>query len=304
MQPAVTIGTRGSALALCQARLVQARLEACAPELRLRLQPIASRADEHPERPLEALGGEGVFVKELEAALLERRADLAVHSMKDLPLALPETLCIAAVLAREDARDALVSRRGQELSQLPDGARVGTSSPRRRSQLLRERPGLQVVEMRGNVETRLRKLDDGEYDAVVLAACGLARLGLQGRITEYLPLTRMVPEPGQGALAVEARRDDAALLTRLRALDDAPTRACIDAERAFLAALGGGCRVPIAAHAAREQDQLALQGLVITLDGRRQVHGTIRGSMRDAPAVGNTLADRLIARGARELLRE
>ena len=302
MSAALVIGTRGSALALSQARVVQATLEACAPSRPWRLERVASRADEHPERPIEALGGEGVFVKELESALRDRRIDVAVHSMKDVPLALPDALSIAAVLTRDDPRDALVSRHGESLSQLPKGARIGTSSPRRRSQLLRERADLHVMDMRGNVDTRLRKLDGGEYDAIVLAACGLIRLGLPHRITECLSVERMLPEPGQGAIAIEARRDDRHVLDLLASLDDAAAHTCIDAERAFLATLGGGCRVPIAAYAACEGDVIVLRGLVITPDGRRQTDGITRGPIRSPVTLGKTLADQLIARGAKELL--
>src|SRR3989338_8119969 len=193
------------------------------------------------------MSGEGIFVKELEAALMDKTVDLAVHSLKDLPLEIPRALRIAAVLEREEPRDALVSRSGEPFDRLPAGSRVGTSSLRRRSQLLHRRKDLQMMEIRGNVDTRLRKLDDGQYDAIVVAACGLIRLGLEDRISEDLDGSVMLPEPGQGALAVEARTDDREAQTMLDALEDPESRACTEAERAFLRALGGGCRVPIAA---------------------------------------------------------
>ena len=229
MRP-VIIGTRGSSLSLCQAQIVQTKLEERFSECAFTLQTIKAQADKNPELPLTAMSGEGVFVKELEAALLEGRVDLAVHSMKDLPLDIPIVLRIAAVLEREEPRDAVVSRSGAAFDQLPSGSRIGTSSVRRRSQLLQRRRDLEMLEIRGNVDTRLRKLDEGHYEAIVLAACGLIRLGLEERITEYLEFSQMLPEPGQGALAVEARADDEATVEMLGALEDPVSRACVDAE--------------------------------------------------------------------------
>jgi len=258
MRPLV-IGTRGSSLALCQAQIVQAKLEERFPDQAFRLQTIKAEADARPDVPLIAMSGEGVFVKELETALLEGRIDLAVHSLKDLPLAIPSGLRLAAILERDEPRDALVSSSGAVFDRLPPGARVGTSSLRRRSQLLSRRHDVQLLDIRGNVDTRLRKLDEGRYDAIVIAACGLIRLGLEERITEYLDFSVMLPEPGQGALAVEARTEDRQTLERLSVLDDPPTRASVEAERAFLQALGGGCRVPIAAYAALRGGTLELE---------------------------------------------
>src|SRR3989338_6987747 len=246
MQPFV-IGTRGSSLAMCQAQIVQARLEERFPGRAFRLETIKAQADKHPDLPLTAMSGEGMFVKELESALAGGRIDLAVHSMKDLPLETPAGLYLAAVLEREEPRDALVSRSGESLEQLPKGARIGTSSLRRQSQLRRLRPDLELLEIRGNVDTRLRKLDEGRYDAIVVAACGLIRLGLEERITELLDFSEMLPEPGQGALAVETRADDRETLEAAGSLEDPVSRACVEAERAFLQALGGGRRPPIAA---------------------------------------------------------
>ncbi|MBI4340863.1 MAG: hydroxymethylbilane synthase [Candidatus Omnitrophica bacterium] len=299
----LTIGTRGSALALCQARLVQAQLQAAGRGVEVALEAIAAQADRRPEASLAAMSGEGIFVKELEAALLEGRIDVAVHSLKDLPLDTPAELEIAAVPAREEPRDALVLRVPSTLDALPRGARVGTSSLRRKSQLLAQRGDLHVLEIRGNVDTRLRKLDEGQYDAIVVAACGLIRLGLAARITQRLDFSVMLPEPGQGALAVEIRADDTAARELVRALEDPVSRSCVEAERAFLRGLGGGCRVPIAAHASCADNALRLEGAVIAADGRRQIRDTLSGSMAEPSAVGRQLADRLIAQGALELLK-
>ena len=296
------IGTRGSSLAMCQARIVQTLLEERFPGLAFTLHTLSATADRNPELPLTAMSGEGVFVKELESALADQRIDLAVHSLKDLPLDLPESLRIAAVLERDEPRDAVVSRSGQGLDGLPRGSRIGTSSLRRRSQLLRHRSDIEMADIRGNVDTRLRKLDDGRYDAIVVAACGLIRLGLDGRIAECLDFSIMLPEPGQGALAIEARADDADVNDLLRALDDAPTRASVEAERAFLRALGGGCHVPIAAYAAHVGEMLELEGAVVASDGHAQVRGQLSGPVSEPHALGDRLANQLISQGAKELL--
>jgi len=277
-------------------------LEERAPRCAFRLEVITAQADKNPELSLVTMSGEGVFVKELEAALLERRIDLAVHSLKDLPLATPDGLRIAAILERGEPRDALVSRSGVGLMELTAGFRIGTSSLRRRSQLLHHRTDLQMMDIRGNVDTRLRKLDHGDYDAIVLAACGLIRLGLEERITEYLDFSLMLPEPGQGALAVEVRADDREMDELVRGLEDPISRACVEAERAFLGALGGGCRVPIAAYAACGRETLELDGAVIASDGRSQVRGQVRGPLADPIALGRRLADQLTAQGAKQLL--
>lgn len=299
---ALVIGTRGSALAMRQAGTVQDRLGQRWPGRVFSLKAITAQADRDPELPLTEMSGEGVFVKELESALLDRSIDLAVHSLKDVPLDQPAGLRLAAVLAREEPRDAFVSRTGEPLEQMPKGARVGTSSLRRRSQLLRHRPDLDVRDIRGNVDTRLRKLDAGQYDAIIVAACGLIRLGLQQRITQRLDPSIMMPEPGQGALAVEARAEDADGLEAAGALDDAPSRACVEAERALLRALGGGCRVPIAAFATVTGNILHLEGAVVSADGRRQVRSHLDGPATDAVAVGECLGQQLAAQGGLELL--
>jgi hydroxymethylbilane synthase len=303
MRPPIIIGTRGSALALCQAQIVQTKLEERVPDQAFAVKAIKARADQDPELPLIAMGGEGVFVKELEHALVDGRIDLAVHSMKDLPLGIPRDLAIAAVLEREEPRDALVSRSQAGLDGLPRGARVGTSSLRRRSQLLHRRQDLQMLDIRGNVDTRLRKLQQGDYDAVVVAACGLIRLGLEERIAEYLDVSTMLPEPGQGALAIEARAGDREIRTLLSGLDDPVSRACVEAERAFLEALGGGCRVPIAAYASPKDGMLELDGAVIAHDGRRQIRGKLAGPLTEPVALGRRLAEQLSSQGAKDLLK-
>ncbi len=300
----LVIGTRGSSLARCQTDIIRTKLEEHAPAQRFTVNILTSHADRNPELSLTAMGGEGVFVKELEAALVERRIDLAVHSLKDLPLDCPSGLCIAAVLEREEPRDALISRSGISFEQLPAGARLGTSSLRRRSQLLRRRQDLKLLEIRGNVDTRLRKLSEGQYDAIVVAACGLIRLGLEARITEQLDFSLMIPEPGQGALAVEARADDREVLELLNTLNDPISRACVEAERAFLRALGGGCRVPIAAYASYARGTISLEGTVVAADGSAQLRGQRSGAMTAPVALGEQLANELIAQGALDLLHQ
>lgn len=287
---------------MCQAQIVQARLEERSPGRTFRLETIKAQADKNPELPLVAMSGEGVFVKELESALAGGRIDVAVHSMKDLPLETPPGLCIAAVLEREEPRDALVSRSGESLERLPKGARIGTSSLRRQSQL-RRRPDLDLLEIRGNVDTRVRKLDEGRYDAIVVAACGLIRLGLEERITELLDFSDMLPEPGQGALAVETRIEDSETLEAVAFLDDPMSRACVEAERAFLRALGGGCRVPIAAYASAKSGMLELEGAVIAPDGHDERRGTLTGPITEPVALGERLAAHLASLGAAALLK-
>ena len=298
----VVIGTRGSSLSLCQTQIVQVRLEERFPDIRFSIRTIKAKADQNPEISLTALGGEGVFVKELEAALLDGAVDLAVHSLKDLPLALADGIHLAAVTERDDARDALVCRDGAAFDELPAGARVGTSSLRRRSQLLHWRRDVEIVDIRGNVDTRLRKLDEGRYDAIVVAACGLIRLGLEERIAQYLPFERMLPEPGQGALAIEARAADEDMREIAQDLNEPATRACVEAERAFLEALGGGCRVPIAAYAEREDEQLSLDGAVVAPDGSRGLRDRATGPANDPHTLGKALAKRLLAQGVDEIL--
>ncbi len=297
----LTVGTRGSALARRQTGWVCAALRQAWPAVELRLKSFTTSGDRLLDNPLPEIGGQGVFTEELENALRIGEIDLAVHSLKDLPINDAPGLGLGAIVARDDARDVLISVSGFPLAALASGARVGTSSLRRSSQLLAARPGLTVLPLRGNVDTRIRKAINGEYDAIVLAAAGVLRLGLHENITEYLPLEVMLPAPGQGALAVPCRADDTAVLELLRPLDHSATRAAVTAERAFLSALGGGCSAPIAAYAVFTPDLLiALTGLVAARDGQRLVH--VSGTGSDPYALGAELAHQALAQGAGGLL--
>ena len=296
----LTIGTRGSPLALAQTDLVRAALLAAHPSIAVEVARITTRGDVLLDQPLAAIGDKGLFVGEIEAALRAGRIDLAVHSAKDLPSDLPADMHLGAFLPRADARDVLVSRAGI-LEDLPPGARVGTSSPRRACQLRALRPDLVIQDVRGNVDTRLRKLAAGEYDALVLAAAGLERLGLAHVVTEWLAPTTMLPAVGQGALAVEVRAADPDLATLLALLDDGATRATVTAERGFLAALGAGCAAAVAAHATLAGDTLTLIGMIGAPDGRL-VRGIQRGDAGDASALGADLATALLAAGGAALL--
>jgi hydroxymethylbilane synthase len=289
----LVIGSRGSQLALWQARWVQARLAELGLESRIEI--IKTTGDKVLSVPLSSVGGKGLFTKEIEDALLAREVDLAVHSLKDLPTEIPAGLQIAAIPQREDPRDAMVGRR---LSELREGAKVGTSSLRRSAQLRRLRPDLQVESVRGNVDTRLRKLDEGQYESIVLAAAGLTRLGWSSRIAEFLDPEVMCPAVGQGALAVETRIGENAC----QALDDAATRAAVTAERAVLSALGGGCLTPIGAHARVEGEQLRLMAIVLSADGAQSVRGQADGMVGDAQRIGRELGEKLLKEGAARLL--
>lgn len=305
----IIIGSRGSKLALWQSEWVKARLEALDPGVRVRVEIIKTMGDVRTDVPLSTIGGQGAFTKELEVALLDRRVDVAVHSLKDLPTVTPAGLSITATPEREDPRDALVLRAGSasqtnSLKGLAEGAVVGTSSLRRVAQLKHLRPDVQIKDLRGNVDTRLRKLDEGEYDALILASAGLRRLGLGGRISAAVAQEEMLSAVGQGSLGVETRSDDAETNALVSRLDDPRTRAAVLAERALLRSLGGGCQVPIAAHATVEGGRLKLDGLVATLDGTRVLRASLDGEAADAARVGEELAGRLLERGAGELLRE
>lgn len=304
LDPAITIGTRGSELALWQADCVAARLSESCPAIRPRRQVVKTTGDRILDAPLAKIGDKGLFTKELEAALLEGRVDLVVHSLKDLPTRLPDGLVLAAVLRREDPRDVLVSRHGT-LDELPAGARVGTSSLRRRAHLLALRPDLAIVDLRGNVPGRLRSLEDGRCDAVVLARAGLERLGLGDRITEVLEPERVLPAVGQGAIAVEMRQNDPRLAALAAALDHRPTRLAVAAERALLRALEGGCQVPIGALGAWRDGWLELEALVSDVDGSRRLRASASGAVADeaaARALGEGLAACLLDQGAAALL--
>lgn len=300
--PPLRIATRKSPLALWQAEHIRHRLEALHPHLRVELVPMSTRGDKILDTPLAKVGGKGLFVKELETALLEDRADLAVHSMKDVPVAFPDGLGLTVICAGEDPRDAFVSPRFARLDELPHGAIVGTSSLRRQCQLRARRPDLQVRDLRGNVNTRLAKLDAGEYDAILLAAAGLQRLGMAERIRQALPVDVSLPANGQGVLAIESRLADHQTLALLAPLDDADSRDRVLAERAMNRALQGGCQVPIGAHAVLDGDQLWLRGLVGSPDGSELLQDEIRGPRQQAEALGETLARRLLAAGADRIL--
>ena len=307
MNNRLVIGSRGSKLALWQAEWVRSNLLALSTETEIDIGIIKTSGDVLKEAPLSVIGGKGVFTKEIEEALLDERIDLAVHSLKDLPTQLPAGLAIAAITEREDARDALVLREDvarvfQYLDALPEGAVVGTSSPRRLAQLKHLHPRLKIKELRGNVDTRLRKLDAGEYDAIILAAAGLTRLGFAHRISACIQPRKMLPAVGQGALAIEIRADDAMLRDFLAPLDHGPTRAACTAERALLRALGGGCQLPIAAHAVVHKEHLKLYGLVAAPSGETLIREAIKGKATEAEQLGLTLADRLLERGANSLL--
>jgi hydroxymethylbilane synthase len=318
------LGTRGSKLALAQSEMMAAALRTAHPGLQVELRIISTKGDRVLDVALSAVGDKGLFVKELEQALLDRSVDLCVHSCKDLPSALPDGLALAAFPERADPRDVLVvlaSRTGAvaapiSLLELPHGAVVGTSSLRRASQLRALRPDLELRDVRGNVDTRLRKLAEGQYDGLILAASGLDRLGLTAHgdaallsdgvafAAGRIPTDQMLPAVAQGVLAIECRADDAATVGLLQALDHGPSRAATLAERAFLARLEGGCQVPIAAYATLDADTLSLRGLVGSLDGATQIVGTRTGGLEAPAAAGTALAEELLARGAAEILAE
>lgn len=294
----VRIATRASRLAMWQASHVAAALG----DVDTRFISITTAGDRIIDQPLAKIGGKGLFIKELEHALLDGRADIAVHSIKDVPAELPEGLVIGAILARGDPRDALVSANGGGIAQLPQGGRVGTSSLRRRSQLLAARPDLMVEDLRGNVPTRLQRLEEGRFDAIVLASAGLRRLELFDRRCAPLPLTTMLPAVGQGAIAIECRADDDAVLACIAALHCERTAICVRCERAMNAALGGSCQIPIAGYAELSGDRVALQGLVASADGREVIRHAASGPGSEAEQLGAETAARLLADGADRIL--
>jgi hydroxymethylbilane synthase len=305
----LTIGTRGSQLALKQTELVAGLLRAAHPGLQVDLEIIQTKGDVILDRALSRIGDKGLFVTEIEQALLDGRIDLAVHSCKDLPSGTPDGLTLAAFPARADARDALISRHSLSLDRLPRGARIGTSSLRRACQLRAYRPDFDVIDLRGNVDTRLRKATAGDYDAVILAAAGLGRLDLEGAITELLDPDVMLPAVAQGALAIECRTDDCEVVDLVAALDDRPTRLVVQAERAFLARLQGGCQVPLAAYATAVRGETAdgawelhLRGLVGTADGVQVIRGERRGAGTEACELGAGLAEDLLRQGGDRIL--
>jgi len=295
------IGTRGSALALWQARSIGEGLRSIAA-VESELVIVKTSGDKFQQTSFSDIGTKGVFIKELEDALLESRVDLAVHSMKDVPTEIPGGLTIAAICKRQDVRDALLSTSGASLDRLPAGARVGTSSLRRKSQLLHARSELQILDLRGNVETRIEKLKRGDYDAIVLAKAGLDRLGLSANITEVLPTNVCLPAAGQGAIGIETRADNAETLGILAALNDAETRSGVEAERAVLAGLEGGCQVSIGAWGRMEGGKLVLEVAVLSPDGVQRMGEKISGAPEDAVSLGGRLAAKMLEQGAAALL--
>lgn len=298
------IATRKSPLALWQANFVKDRLEALYPDLQVELVPMSTQGDKILDTPLAKVGGKGLFVKELETAMLEGRADIAVHSMKDVPVEFPEGLGLHTICEREDPRDAFVSNRFKQIDELPQGAVVGTSSLRRQCQLRAARPDLVIRDLRGNVNTRLAKLDAGEYDAIILAAAGLKRLEMAHRITAFIEPEQSLPANGQGAVGIECRLDDHELHALLAPLEHGETRVRVLTERAMNRALQGGCQVPIGAYALVQGNEVWLRGLVGSPDGSRIIRDEIRGPMADAEQLGETLAQRLLAEGADVILAE
>ncbi len=302
MRTLLRIGTRASLLAVTQSTWVKTQIEKAHPQVRVELVKITTKGDRILDVPLAKVGGKGLFVKEIEDALLAGDVDLAVHSMKDVPTELPEGLHIGIIPVRETAQDAFLSVKYSSLDALPLAATIGTSSLRRKSQLAALRPDLHIVDLRGNIDTRLRKLDEGIYDAIILAGAGLNRLKLNERITTLLDPEQMLPAISQGSLGIELRKDDKELLAGLAFLHDPHTAVTVAAERAFLLRLEGGCQVPIGAHATLSGSQVTLTGLIASVDGRQLIKDTITGSTEQAAILGTSLAETLLARGGKALL--
>jgi hydroxymethylbilane synthase len=302
MKPSIKIGTRASKLALWQANWVKTALTANNPTRNVELVTIKTKGDKILDVPLAKVGGKGLFVKEIEQALLDHRIDIAVHSMKDMPAEIPDGLCIGAIPQREVATDVLISKKDLKFADLPGGAVIGTSSLRRAAQLRHARPDIEIVPLRGNLDTRLKKLATENLDAIVLAAAGIKRLGLEHRITEYLDSEIMLPAVGQGALCIEMRQPDPVIDPMVKALDDPQTRAIVLGERAFLNRLGGSCQVPIAGHGEIKSNNYQLTGLVADIDGSRIIKSDMSGTMDSSESIGISLAEALISRGADRIL--
>ena len=302
-QPTILkIATRQSPLALWQANFVKNRLEDLYPQIKVKLISMVTKGDVILDTPLAKIGGKGLFVKELENALLEKRADIAVHSMKDVPMQFPKGLGLSVICKREDPRDAFVSNKYQSLDELPQGSIVGTSSLRRQCQLKQLRPDLDIRSLRGNVGTRLTKLDNGDYDAIILAAAGLIRLGMPNRITSFIETAQFLPAAGQGAVGIECRTDDAAVQALLAPLADPETTACVLAERAMNAHLQGGCQVPIGGYAVLENGHIYLRALVGALDGSKIIYAEGKNTLENAEILGVQIAEKLLAQGADRIL--
>ncbi|MCX8711615.1 hydroxymethylbilane synthase [Gilliamella sp. B3464] len=300
----IRIATRRSPLALWQANFVKQNLLLAHKNLTVELIPMMTQGDIILDSPLAKIGGKGLFVKQLEQAILTNQADIAVHSIKDIPAQFPEGLTLATICQRDDVRDAFISNHYSNLDELPNGAIVGTSSLRRQCQLRANYPHLQIKDLRGNVGTRLAKLDNQEYDAIILASVGLKRLDLQDRIKQYIDINSILPAVGQGAIGIETRANDKPLLDILSVLDDKNSRICIQAERAMNKALQGGCQVPIACYSQLNNDILSLQGLVGSIDGSKIIKATVEGSINDPEKLGQTLAEHLLKQGAKSILQE
>lgn len=302
-QPTILkIATRQSPLALWQANFIKNRLEDLYPQIKVKLISMVTKGDVILDTPLAKIGGKGLFVKELENALLEKCADIAVHSMKDVPMQFPKGLGLSVICKREDPRDAFVSNKYQSLDELPQGSIVGTSSLRRQCQLKQLRPDLDIRSLRGNVGTRLTKLDNGDYDAIILAAAGLIRLGMPNRITSFIETNQFLPAAGQGAVGIECRSDDAAVQALLAPLADPETTACVLAERAMNAHLQGGCQVPIGGYAVLENGHIYLRALVGALDGSKIIYAEGKNTLENAEILGVQIAEKLLAQGADRIL--
>lgn len=302
MKKQVVIGTRASKLALWQTHFVADALRAAVPGIFVSVRHIMTTGDKILDVPLAKIGGKGLFTKEIETALLNGEIDLAVHSLKDMPTELPPGLTLSAITARTDPQDAFVSNQYSSLDALPPGARVGTSSLRRTAQILCYRPDLDIKSLRGNVDTRLRKLDCGEYDAIILAAAGLKRLGLSDRIRQALPPEICLPAVGQGALAIETRAEDDTVIGLVRCLEDTATRYAVTAERAFLRVLEGGCQAPVGVYGQVQADSLRLDAVILSPDGKRRIQDTIDGSSVRAAELGQALARRMLEAGGEAIL--
>lgn len=304
MKKSIVIGTRGSKLALWQAEHIAGRIRERYPAIEVTLKKIVTTGDRILDVPLAKIGGKGLFTKELENAMLSGEIDLAVHSLKDMPTELPEGLMLAAITTRADACDAFVSLRYGSLDELPQGAKVGTSSLRRRAQILKYRPDLQTVDLRGNLDTRIKKLENQEMDAIILAAAGLKRLGLEKYITQILSAKICLPAVGQGALAIETRQDDPEVLAVLEFLNDSGTIAAVTAERAYLREVQGGCQVPVGVYGQINGDQLLLEATILKIDGTREVRAQMSASCSEAEELGVKLAQQMLAAGGKEILDE
>jgi len=304
MKNRLVLATRKSKLALAQSTWVKNQIEQLWPGCTVELLKVTTKGDKILDVPLAKVGGKGLFVKEIEEAMLDGRADIAVHSLKDVPTEIPEGLEVSIFPKREDCRDAFISRDGSCLEEIAEGARIGTSSLRRMAQLRLIRPDLQIESLRGNLDTRLKRLDEGQFDAIILAAAGLNRLGLSERISCFLPMDLMIPAIGQGALGIEFRSDDEDTRKMLNPLHHAPTATCVMAERAFLKRLEGGCQVPIGAIAALSDEVLSLAGIVADEYGKRVIKETISGQASEAESLGVQLAETILDLGGREILEE